>query len=180
MSLLAGVLGSVIGSAVFWALLLSLSRPRLAFSKSLARGADASSLTVKVKNSMPWSAQRIEFQCLLLKSDQGELKYYPLAARGSAQPVMGGWARTSLRRRRYDMLGSSHRIWEIDLSLQVGGMSRSAILGPNDRPITSGGAIDGMLFSTERWSIRTYRRADVRDGTFERGRSLGIVSPTTG
>ncbi len=170
-----GVLGSVLGSAVFWSLLIALSRPRFVFSESLARSQHRSTLSVKVRNAMPWSVQRVELQCLLLKGDQSRLRYFPVVARGSGQPLMGGWALSRLRRHRYDILGSSHRIWELDIiSGGHGGSSDVLVMEPRDRLIVSLGGIDGMLFSTERWMVRTYLSSDILDGSFQRGRSLGV------
>lgn len=124
---------------------------------------------------MPWSAQRIELQCLLLKGDRSGLRYFPVSARGSVQPLMGGWAVAGLRRRRYDVLGASHRIWELDIGCGTHvGLGEVIVMEPRDRLIVAVGAIDGMLFSTERWMVRAYRSSDIVDGAFERGRSLAV------
>jgi len=179
--LMLGVVQSLIASAVFWITLLYVARPRLSMSDhvSISEVENGFVLRVKVANRSLWTAQEISSSAILsIVGGQGRL-FFPVSITQSTQPVLGGRAFKSRRRKLYGWVGASHRVFRMESRLNLYGEFLSiAQESENDGEwelIFSVTAVDGMLFGGNRTFVKCYRSSCMIRGIFERGRSMRIV-----
>lgn len=169
-----GVAAGVVASALYWTIVIVLSRPRFRFSPAaLSELEDApGSLRVKVLNRMPWSVRGVTFHAALVREGGAYSRIHePLVVRSFTQPVMGGWWNAIGRRRRYGWMGASHRVIEIS---RVAPSPRSLA-----DEVKAGAELavwiectDGLLLAFRGWVLHVYGASDVQSGIFARGRSL--------